>query len=138
MCYINLNILILNILSLDLYPKILRILFFILNELKFYHKYVNNQLPQSLQQFDIQHNNAIHNYNTRNQNDLHLIRVKHEYARNCVSVSIPKTINSVPDNVKNKVITHSLQSYAVYAKKYLIDKYKMECDIAECYICNRN
>ena len=54
---------------------------FKLNQLKFYHKYVNNRLPLYFNQLDLKRNNVLYAHNTRNQHNLHRTRVAHEYAK---------------------------------------------------------
>lgn len=107
------------------------------NELKFYYKYINNQLPKSIQSLNIQRNNNIHNHLTRIQNDLHCVRVKHEYAKKRIVYNLPKTVNSTPTNIKSKVYTHSFKGFSNYVKNYLLGQYSNDCYIQNCYICNR-
>ena len=105
-------------------------------ELKFYHKFVNDRLP--LYFTDIfSTNQTVSHHNTRNAKKIFYARVEHVYARQCVRQALPKTINSVDSNIKEKVFTHSLHGLSTYMKKYFVNGYKFECNKENCYICNK-
>ena len=108
-----------------------------LQELKFYYKFTNNKLPYYLQNLPIKPNTHIHSHATRSQHDIHLIKTKHEYAKNCIRVNLPKVINSTPIEILEKVNTHSLQGFSGYVKLKFIESYQESCLIPNCYICNR-
>lgn len=109
---------------------------FTLAKLKFYHRFVNNQHPSYLQNLPLQSNTSVHNYNTRNSNNIHRNRISHTFAKQSTRFDIPITINKFPDLIKDKFSTHSLGGFAQYTKKYLISKYSNACEIRNCYICN--
>ena len=64
---------------------------FKIKQLKFYYKYVKNNLPLYFQNLSIKANN--HTHNTRNQ-DLYKCRIKHDFAKQSLLFSIPETINN--------------------------------------------
>ncbi len=55
-----------------------------LQELKYYYKYKHNKLPHYLQTLSIRPNSETHIYETRIQNEIHLSKTQHEYARRCI------------------------------------------------------
>ncbi len=83
-----------------------------LQELKFYYKYKHNKLPHYLQHFPIMPNSETHIYETRIQNEIHLSKTQHEYAKLCIRVNLPKIINSTPIEIISKIDTHSIQGFS--------------------------
>ena len=86
-----------------------------LHELKFYFKYMHQDLPAYLLNWKITPN--IHNHNTRSTTEYNSLRTKHEFAKRCLNV--PHVINNTPKIVTEKVGTHSLRNFANYAKKII-------------------
>ena len=109
-----------------------------LQELKFYHKLINRQLPKYFERFVYQTNLDLHNYNTRRGHRLHIPRINHAFAQLNIRHSVIQTVNSIPDNVSDKIRTHSLKGFStLYAKNYFISKYETTCEIANCYVCQQ-
>ena len=81
--------------------------------------------------------NSVHNNNTRQGNSLHILRTNHKFADKCIRFSVPKTINDTPNNIKEKVNSHSLQGFSKYIKIMYLQKYSDTCNIHNCYICNK-
>ncbi len=108
-----------------------------LQELKFYYKFRHNKLPHYLQQLPFHYNRDIHNHETRQKNNLHVQKTNHEYAKYCIRYNLPKSVNSTPNCIIDKIETHSLQGYAIYIKKQIITSYQESCNIENCYICSR-
>ena len=106
-----------------------------LNEIKFYYKLINKQLPQYFNSFTCEANSDIHGYNTRTRNKLHTLKTNHDFAQKSLRYTIIQTINKLPDNVTGKMRTHSIYGLTNYAKKYFISNYKTECTIENCYTC---
>ena len=106
-----------------------------LNEIKFYYKLINKQLPQYFNSFTCEANSDIHGYNTRTRNKLHTLKTNHDFAQKSLRYRIIQTINKLPDNVIGKMRTHSIYGLTNYAKKYFISNYKTECTIENCYTC---
>ena len=113
-------------------------LLFVLNQLKFYHKLVNNKVPEYLNSLQLIENNTIHQHNTRIARNIHTIRVKHSFAKKCLRYNLPILINNTPKNIKDKVYTHSLPGFSTSIKKIYIEKYENSCQIRNCYVCNNN
>ena len=110
----------------------------VLQELKFYFKFVHKLLPSYLQQWQLTTNDDIHTHNTRQQNELHIVGTKHTFAKQCLKHNLPKTLNSIPKIVKDKIGTHSFRGFINYAKDSFIKKYKIRCEVTNCYTCMRN
>ena len=103
-----------------------------IKQLKFYYKYVKNNLPLYLQNLSIKTNK--HTHNTRNQ-DLYKCRIKHEFAKQSLLFSIPETINNCALNIKEKLTTQSIEGMSMYAKNFLLTFYNLEYNIPDCYVC---
>ena len=95
----------------------------VLQELKFYFKFVVNKiLPSYLQQWQLTTNTDIHTYNTRQQNELHIVGTKHAFAKQCLKHNLQKTLNNIPKIVKDKIVTHIFRGFIHYAKDSFIKK----------------
>ena len=78
----------------------------------------------------------LHEYNTRGRQNVRLPGVNHEYAKKCLRYNITRLLDTTPDNILNKVFTHSKQGFNNYVKLSYINDYSDSCDIQNCYICN--
>ena len=74
-----------------------------LNEIKFFYKLINKQLPQYFNSFTCEANSDIHGYNTRSRNKLHIPKTNHIFAQNNLRYRIIQTLNKLPDNVIRKL-----------------------------------
>ena len=106
-----------------------------LQEIKLYYKLVNKQLPIYFDTFNFQANSNLHDHNTRTRQKLHITRVNHAFATTNLRHNIIQTVNNTPENVIEKVFTHSINGMTTYAKKYLIGNYETTCTITNCYVC---
>ena len=106
----------------------------LVQELKFYFKFVHKLLPSYLQQWQLTTNDDIHTHNTRQQNELHIVGrpTKHTFAKQCLKHNSPKTLNSIPKIVKDKIGNHSFRGFINYAKDSFIKKYKIHCEVTKC------
>ena len=77
-----------------------------------------------------------HGHNTRRRNYI-THRVRCEYANYCVRNSLPNLLNNTDQIILNKTTSHSLHGFAIYVKNNILNSYKDECDIENCYICDR-
>ena len=109
---------------------------FKLQQLKFYYKYLHDNLPAYLQNWKLIPNDNVHTHDTRIKNELYTFRAKHEFAKKCLRHNLPLIVNNIPDIVKEKLITHSLNGFAKYVKQNLLQTYNDACTITNCYICN--
>ncbi len=109
-----------------------------LQELKFYYKFKHGNLPHYVQNMPLFPSRDTHDHATRTQANIHQARTNHKYAKKCIQHNIPKTINTTPNCILEKIETYSLQVYAGYFKMVTLDSYQVVCFIPHCYICSRN
>ena len=107
-----------------------------LYQLQFYHKYINNELPEYFQKINYFINRNVHEYETRQNKLLYVCTANHEFSKKCIRHNLPKIINDIPENLKDKVHTHSLQGFSQYIKQYFLHAYKEVCQEPQCYVCN--
>ncbi len=72
-----------------------------LQELKFYYKYKNNNLPHYLQTLPFHPNTKTHYHDTHFKHNIHHPRGKHVFAKNCVRYDIHRIINNCPNSILN-------------------------------------
>ena len=102
---------------------------------KFYYRLVHRSLPQYfLDSFSIVRQQDLHDHNTRNQSILGP-RIFHKFAEHCLRYHIPQLLNENITCILDKVFTHSQKGFSLYVKLYLINKYEVNCNIEQCYIC---
>ncbi len=101
-------------------------------------KMINYRNTLKNRQFVLNLNSEIHNYNTRNKNYIHILRTNHQFAKKCLRKNVPYTVNSIPPNVRDKIKTHSMQRFVNDIKTLYLGNYKIQCSIANCYICNKD
>ena len=87
-----------------------------MQQVKFYYRYLNGNLPCYFLTFIF--NKNPHNYHTRNQ-DLYIdFHIKNEFVKKCISYRIVTIINSCPHIIKDKLYTHSLSGLMIYIKRF--------------------
>ena len=104
-------------------------------QLKFFYKLTQNNLPAYFNSFLIRRQHNIHEHLTRNRHMLVTEKVHHKFAEKCIRYSVFKTVNDTPTQIIDKMYTHSLQGVANYSKNLLINEYDVRCYIRDCYIC---
>jgi hypothetical protein len=110
---------------------------YVLQCMKLFHKYKNNQLPTYFHNM-FPENASFHSYNTRNRNDTHIPYSRTSAARKTIRHKIPILFRNLPRNVTEKTSTHSLDGFSGYLKRHLLSKYSVNCTIPNCYVCGRN
>ena len=109
-----------------------------INVYKFYYKFQQKNLPLRLCLLDIKFNHEMSNYVLRNNEELYVPRVDHEYAKQSIRYNVPSLVNQLPQCIKQKYSTHSLKGFVLYVKNHIIDQYESLCLVGNCYICNRS
>ena len=100
-------------------PKLLKIEDMLkLQEIQFSFKYIHNQLPSYLLNWQIIPSINIHNYNTCAKDSIHTFRAKHEFAMKWFRHSLPHTINETPDVIKNKIHSQLAWLYHLYKNMF--------------------
>ena len=56
------------------------------------------------------------------------------YVSNMFSDCNPDCNHKLETDILNKISTHSLQGFAFYIKRTMINKYQTECDVKNCYV----
>ena len=107
---------------------------FKLNQLKFYYKYLTKSLPDYFQNLIFTRQSR---YNTRRSDDLTPSKVNHVFATKCISHNIPNVINRLPNEIRDKFLTHSFSGFVLYTRIYFIKMYQPQCLIENCYVFNR-
>ena len=116
------------------YLKLLNIFYlFKLNSLKFAYKYHKGPLPDYFSgMFDSVEAN--HNYNTRQQTQQYPLPMR-STTKSTIRYFVPKLLKDTSSCITDKIFTHSIQGFTIYAKNIFLDKYDTECRIENCYIC---
>jgi hypothetical protein len=110
----------------------------VLHDLKFCYRAENGLLPEyflTLVQ-DLKNSNRL-NRVTRQQFQLRIPRIRHEFARQGIKYRYPKIMNNIDRNIKDKISTHSYDGFKLYFKRATINEYIDVCLIENCYICGR-
>ena len=107
-----------------------------LQELKFAFKLENGTLPSYFTNSMYQRHSEIHQYETRNANNLVTPQSKHYFTNKSIRFRLPNIYNNCPANIKNKITTHSFHSFVNYIKTQLVSMYQTLCSVRNCYICH--
>ena len=105
--------------------------------LKFYYKLCNQSLPTYFNTMAVT-NAEYHQYETRQRNHLHVPVSRTAQAYKRIRHYLPSLIRITPENVIQKVSSHSYAGFSLYVKKVYIDAYQSTCVLQNCYICNKN
>ena len=109
-----------------------------IQEYKFIYKIENHIIPEYFKSSMFTRQNQIHQYGTRHSSNYVVPHRKHAFARHSVRNKIPAIFNESPACIKEKIYTHSLQGFSKYLKSYFITKYADNCNIPNCYICQKS
>ena len=93
---------------------------FKLQQLKFYYKLIKGDLPKYFQHFSYIHNFEIHHHYTRETTSIFIPRVNHAYAQKHIRHNLIQTINNTPNNIIDKIHTHSLRGFLNYIKVFIL------------------
>ena len=83
----------------------------------------------------LSHRTEFHNYNIRSKDNIHVNKTKYKFVENSTRNQLPFIINRTDQNILSKIYTHSYQGFYNYVKYSLIQKYKLECEKQNCYVC---
>ena len=79
---------------------------------------------------------ANHEYPTRQRDIITYPEPRTSSAEETIRYYLPTFVEKVPNQIKDKIHTHSFKGFTHYAKIYYTNSYSSECDIENCYICN--
>ena len=108
---------------------------YLLQLYKFTFKLENKTLPGYFSNQMFVRNNEMHTYDTRNADNFRIPLGRHALCDKSIRYIIPDIYNTIPDELKEKINTHSLSGFSRYAKNLLIDKYETDCTIEDCPNC---
>ena len=108
-----------------------------LNCLKFYFKYHKHETPSYFDEMFATIYPS-HNYETRQRDQPVVAGGNTSLTDSSLWFSLPREIENTPQNILDKLTTHSFAGYSNYIKQYFISKYSPVCTIQNCYICNRH
>ena len=80
----------------------------------------------------------LYDHNTRGKDKLYVHWAGRNYTKQCIRFELVRYLNDVPDLIKDKVHTHSLNGFSLYVKHYFIETYDIHCQIPNCYVCSTN
>ena len=100
----------------------------------FCYKFINHLLPDYF--LTNLSDDYQHEHFTRARGNRRLPAVSHEFARQAISYKFPYSFNSMPDDIKSKIFTHSLNSFKTFIKIKFVNSYSSICTRSDCYVCN--
>ena len=71
----------------------------LLNSMKFYYKYKRNEVLDYFTCFNLHTQGSTHDYNTQQRDDIMTNRVRINLTEQCLRNYLPKTINSIPNQI---------------------------------------
>lgn len=107
-----------------------------LKQYKFCNKLEKKLLPYYFQDNLFLKVGSIQGRNLRNRNHYRTLKIKHEFARNCISYIILFACNECPRCIVEKIETHSYAGFGNYIRSYFVGNYDPTCHLINCYICN--
>ena len=108
-----------------------------LSSLKFYHKYLNENLPLYFNDM-FKRAEVTHTHATRNRNSVVIARPKHKLLETTIRFNIPILLSNLPSIITDKLHTHSLNGVSNYTKKYILSLYTSVCNLTKCFICTQD
>ena len=109
-----------------------------LHAYKFCFKLENGTLPDYFHSGIFVKTRNLHDHHIRQSNKFQLPLVKHEFAKSTIQFKISKFFNNIEPSIKNKIYSHSFDGFKRYVKVGIISQYPIDCDIRNCFICNRH
>jgi len=108
---------------------------FYVNALKFYFKYLKEDLPIYFNDM-FRPLTVYHSYYTRYRDEPQFETSNKISASKCIRYYIPSVLATAPNCIMEKFETHSLQGFVKYVKQHLLSKYEVACTIPNCYSCS--
>ena len=108
---------------------------FKLRAIKFYFRYVQNQLPSYFHDI-VALPLQTHSYHTRNRETVHLPKPAKSTSEQCIRYYIPSLIRHLPTCITEKLYTHSYYGLSNYTKMYFLLQYEVVCTVPNCFVCN--
>ena len=99
--------------------------------LKFYFRYENNQLPTYFSNMLLPEN-VEHDHFTRQHDQDRRQKPKHSSTEKTLRHYLPKFLQGIQQDIKEKTQTHCIQGFVAYAKYIFINEYVFECTDPNC------
>lgn len=77
-----------------------------------------------------------HRHDTRQRDQDRPQRPKKSSTDKTIRYYMPVFLESIPDSIKEKTLTHCIQGFVAYAKYIFINSYIFECVDPNCFPCN--
>ena len=103
--------------------------------LKFHFKYENGLLPAYFNNMFLPIT-VEHGHDTRQRDQDRPQRPKKSSTDKTIRYYMPVFLESIPDSIKEKTLTHCIQGFVAYAKYIFINNYIFECVDPNCFPCN--
>ena len=103
--------------------------------LKFHFKYENGLLPAYFNNMFLP-TTVEHGHDTRQRDQDRPQRPKKSSTDKTIRYYMPVFLESIPDSIKEKTLTHCIQGFVAYAKYIFINSYIFECVDPNCFPCN--
>ena len=95
----------------------------LMNSMKFCYEYKRNEVPDYFTSFNLHIQGSTHEYNTRQRDDIRTNRVRINLTEKCIRNYLPKTINSIPNQILIRIDTHRMDEFSSAVKHHLINEY---------------
>ena len=100
---------------------------------KLFFKYKNSKLPSYFVNMLNSVNND-HAYHTRKQKETFVKKAKQNFpSKSCIRYFIPQELHTTPQNILDKVHSHSLKGFSCYIKHIYIKNCASTCSVVETY-----
>ena len=83
-----------------------------LQEFKLYYKLAHIELSDYFQNWQIVTNSELYSHNTRRKHDIHIVGFRHTFAKRCIRINLPRTLNATSQSVKDKLFTHYFRGFS--------------------------
>ena len=89
-----------------------------LSTLKFYYRYLHDNLPAYFYSFQITTQGSHHHYHTRHSDQIHVDRTRTLYADKWVRIYLPKMVNSIPIPLLQTILQTSINTSSINIQTY--------------------
>ena len=108
-----------------------------LNQLKFYWRYLHQELPEFFYSIPFPRNSDMHDHDTRHKDDFRAARPTAEYNRDVIRNSLPAILNNLSIELMAMCESNNLSSLVNMFKQQAIACYdEIPCVAPDCYSCN--
>ena len=102
---------------------------------KIYHRKLKEILPD-YHTNQLQTNSTVHDYETRQSEDVHVTRNTHCLSKDSICSKIGNIWNEIPNNIK-MFATYSLHTFSQHLKAFFLNPLNKPCRDRYCYRCSK-